>query len=116
MHTGFTNMFHTSMSSSSTINFHGNLSSSHVYSALGARKIARLNTTKDSTRRTIINSLCFPCAKACESDKNFRFEIEHTFGEIQNVFMRLAEGILRRKCLKPEKATLKPYITKNGFT
>ena len=50
-------------------------------SALGAHKIKSLNTTKDSTRRAIIKSLCIPYAKANELETNFRSEIEFILGK-----------------------------------
>ena len=50
-----------------------------------------------------------------ESDTNFRSEIEHTLGEIQNAFIRSAEGILRRKILKTGKKNIKNLPHKKWF-
>ena len=47
-----------------------------------------------------------------ELDTNFRSEIEHTLGEIQNAFVRSVEGVLRKKMFKTGNATLKTYLTK----
>ena len=38
-----------------------------------------------------------------ESGINFRSEIEHTFGEIQNAPIRSVEGVFRRKIFKTGK-------------
>ena len=50
-----------------------------------------------------------------ESDTNFRSEIEHTLGEIQNAFIRSAEGVLRRKTLKTGKKLIKNLLYKKWF-
>ena len=50
-----------------------------------------------------------------ESDTSFRSEIEHTLGEIQNAFIRSAEGILRRKILKTGKKHIKNLPHKKWF-
>ena len=42
-----------------------------------------------------------------EWDANFRSEIKHTLGKIQNAFIRSAEGVLRRKILKTGKKHIK---------
>ena len=50
-----------------------------------------------------------------ESDKNFRSEIEHTLGEIQNAFIRSAKGFLVRKILKTGKKDIKSLPHKKWF-
>ena len=50
-----------------------------------------------------------------ESDTNFRSEIEHTLGEIQNAFIRSAKGFLVRKILKTGKKDIKSLPHKKWF-
>ena len=50
-----------------------------------------------------------------ESDANFRFEMEHTLGKIQNAFIRSAVGVLRRKILKTGKKHTKNIPHKKWF-
>ena len=50
-----------------------------------------------------------------ESDTNFRSENEHTLREIQNTFIRSAEGVLRRKILKTGKKHIKNLPHKKWF-
>ena len=51
-----------------------------------------------------------------ESYTNFRSEIELTLGEIQNVFMKSAEGVLRRQILKTGKKHIKNLPLKSDLT
>ena len=50
-----------------------------------------------------------------KSDTNFRSEVEHTLEEIQNAFIRSAEGVLRRKMLKTGKNHFKNSPHKKWF-
>ena len=50
-----------------------------------------------------------------EWDTNFRSEIERTLGEIQNAFIRSAEGVLRSKILKTGKKHNKNLPHKKWF-